>query len=205
VYPVISIQGFKGSPYFCGKELPSPPAKPILREGAIYVRDVAAKTVLVAGPDHWNAILKIATGQRQTEFLEHLRSLLEQLGISLQALIPGANPSTSSTRRLVEEDILKWLEAESSSARSRLKAVSATAGLFEVKHYPVDTSATWNQAELATAAQRSVCRNTGWPIGVVDAFTNGPAVRFGGASTISAAGCTARARTRQTKIKRASS
>jgi hypothetical protein len=104
VYPVISIQGFKGSPYFCGKELPSPPAKPILREGAIYVRDVAAKTVLVAGPDHWNAILKIATGQRQTEFLEHLRSLLEQLGIrcrlSFQVQILPPLPQDAWLRRI---------------------------------------------------------------------------------------------------------
>jgi hypothetical protein len=38
---------------------------------------------------------------------------------------------------------------------------------IEVAHYPVGIGGGWSQAELLTAAQKSVCRNTGWPLGVV--------------------------------------
>lgn len=38
---------------------------------------------------------------------------------------------------------------------------------IEVAHYPIGINAKWSQSELLLAAQKSVCRNTGWPIGVV--------------------------------------
>jgi hypothetical protein len=53
--------------------------------GAIYVRDVAAKTVVIAGPEHWNAILKRAVAQRQTELVDHFRALLGQLGLAVDS------------------------------------------------------------------------------------------------------------------------
>jgi hypothetical protein len=38
---------------------------------------------------------------------------------------------------------------------------------LEVGHRPVAVSRRWPQEQLLVAAQKSVCRNTGWPIGVV--------------------------------------
>jgi hypothetical protein len=38
---------------------------------------------------------------------------------------------------------------------------------MEIAHYPIGIDGTWSQADLLAAAQKSVCRNTGWPIGVV--------------------------------------
>jgi hypothetical protein len=38
---------------------------------------------------------------------------------------------------------------------------------LEIAHYPVGIDRCWSQADLLVAAQKSVCRNTGWPIGVV--------------------------------------
>src|SRR5215467_11087445 len=38
---------------------------------------------------------------------------------------------------------------------------------IEVAHYPIGIDRKWSQDELLLAAQKSVCRNTGWPIGVV--------------------------------------
>ena len=38
---------------------------------------------------------------------------------------------------------------------------------LEIAHYPVGINGDWPQADLLAAAQKSVCRNTGWPIGVV--------------------------------------
>jgi len=40
-------------------------------------------------------------------------------------------------------------------------------GYFQIAHYPVDIEKDWSQADLLAAAQKAVCRNTGWPIGVV--------------------------------------
>jgi hypothetical protein len=178
VYPVVSVQGFRGTPFFCGKESPSPPAKPILKEGAIYIRDVAAKTVLTASPEHWNIILKTAIGQRQNEFVEHLRSLLQEFGIRLgnpeltSNLVPVVSEPASDSTPVVSEsandgEVQKWLDTEAAVARSQAGDLPETAGFFEVRHYPLGVLTRWNQAELALAAQKSVCRNTGWPIGVV--------------------------------------
>jgi hypothetical protein len=158
-HPVISVQGFNGSPYFCGKEFLSTTTKPILREGAIYVRDVAAKTVVIAGPAHWNLILKTAVSQRQTEFLEHLRSLLGQLGISIPGGMPKPHPAVAKNQ--------EWFESESKEARSKLRALHPDMGIFEVTHYPEGISTTWDQSQLVAAAQKAVARKTGWPIGMV--------------------------------------
>ena len=38
---------------------------------------------------------------------------------------------------------------------------------LEIAHYPIGKHGEWSQADLLAAAQRAVCRNTGWPIGVV--------------------------------------
>jgi hypothetical protein len=38
---------------------------------------------------------------------------------------------------------------------------------LEIAHYPVGLNADWSQADLLAATQKSVSRNTGWPIGVV--------------------------------------
>jgi hypothetical protein len=82
-YPVISIQSFDDSPLFCGRDFNGRDAKPILKEGAIYIRDIAAKTVIVAGPDQFKGLLKVAVGRRQSEVLRQLRSLLIEMGLSV--------------------------------------------------------------------------------------------------------------------------
>lgn len=40
-------------------------------------------------------------------------------------------------------------------------------GFLEVFHSIKNSSKTWNQNELLKAAKESICRNTGWPIGVI--------------------------------------
>jgi predicted HTH transcriptional regulator len=82
-YPVISVQSFGDSPLFCGRDFNARDTKPILKEGAIYIRDIAAKTVIVAGPDQFKGLLKVAVGRRQSEVLNQLRSLLVEMGLSL--------------------------------------------------------------------------------------------------------------------------
>ena len=38
---------------------------------------------------------------------------------------------------------------------------------LEIAHYPVGVDGEWSQADLLAAAQGAVCRNTGWPLGLV--------------------------------------
>jgi hypothetical protein len=83
IFPVISVQGFDDSPLFCGREFKGQDGKPILKEGAIYIRDLAAKTVIIAGPDQFRTLLRVTVGRRQSEVLGQFRALLAEMGLSL--------------------------------------------------------------------------------------------------------------------------
>lgn len=160
-YPIISVQGFRETPFFCAKDGLSADKKHILKEGAVYVRDRAAKTVVVAGPEHWNILLKIAIKQRQEEILSQLQSILGQLGTTL----PMGRPPKDSTAR---GEIEGWFQRERQEANRRMQQHSlGHVGYIELLHFPRNVDRTWSQADLLAAAQRAVCRNTGWPMGVV--------------------------------------
>ena len=96
----------KTRPTFAAKGYVGSNSKPILQEGAIYIRDLAAKTVVVGGPDHWNAILKRGVAQKQTELVEHVRSLLAQLGLA----IPSGNQDSVADEdfKLVFRRVSTW-------------------------------------------------------------------------------------------------
>jgi hypothetical protein len=161
---VISTEGFKDSPYFCAKNYEGSKSKPILKEGAIYVRDHAAKTVLAAGPEHWNAILKQVLARKQTEFVENLKVLLGQMGLTVDS---STTPSKTNVKDISNSDLISWYAAEAQSAKQMIRKIDPEAGCFEVRHSPVGIDLEWNQAELLAAAERSVVRKTGWPIGIV--------------------------------------
>lgn len=104
VYPVISIQGFDDSPLFCGRDFKGVDGKPILKEGAIYIRDVAAKTVIIAGPDQFRTLLKVAVERRQSEVLNHIRSLFAEMGLSLPSGV------ASSPDAITEAKFREWAD-----------------------------------------------------------------------------------------------
>ena len=161
VYPVISVQGFKDTPFFCGKEFLASDGRSILKEGVIYIRDQAAKTVIAAGPDQWNKLLKVAIEQRQQEILGQMRVLLEQMGLSVPS-------STVAPQKLAAARVLKWVEKEKREAQDNAeKCGMAKAGYVEVVHYLESSGEQWDQAQLLEAARKAKCRNTGWPIGLV--------------------------------------
>jgi hypothetical protein len=109
-YPVISVQSFDDSPLFCGRDFKGQDGKFILKEGAIYIRDVAAKTVIIAGPDQFRSLLKTAVARRQAEVLAHFRSLLAEMGLSLPS---GA---TSPPSVMQESEFRKWFNEQRDSA-----------------------------------------------------------------------------------------
>jgi hypothetical protein len=161
VYPIISVQGSKEGPLFCCKDVRGADDKLILKEGAIYIRDAAAKTVVVAGAQQFNMLLKLAVEKRQGEIVRQVRSLLDGT----------QSPSTTppiDRQRVADTSNRRWLEGERNAAVSGMKeALPSTEAYIEVTHYPVMHERSWSQRELVTAAQKAVCRNTGWPMGVV--------------------------------------
>src|SRR5712692_7950484 len=149
VYPVISTQGFTVSPFSCGRDFVGPDGRPILKEGAVYVRDRAAKTVVAAGPDQWNTLLKTAVEQRQEQILGQLRTLLEQLGLKLQSSTDGAAIRSSHVSS-------PWLQRERAEAKRHMEQHGiAGAGYMEVVHYLERSDRDWNQVDLIQAAERA--------------------------------------------------
>lgn len=110
VFPVISVQGFDDSPLFCGRDFKGSDGKLILKEGAIYIRDVAAKTVIIAGPDQFRTLLRLAVERRQSEVLNHFRSLLAEMGLSLPTGVASPSDATAEAR------FQEWLEEERAAA-----------------------------------------------------------------------------------------
>jgi predicted HTH transcriptional regulator len=98
VYPIISVQGFGESPFFCGRDFKGQDGKLILKEGAIYIRDLAAKTVIIAGPDQFKALLKVAVARRQAEVLNQFRSLLAEMGMALPSGVPTSQNDLGQER-----------------------------------------------------------------------------------------------------------
>jgi hypothetical protein len=48
-----------------------------------------------------------------------------------------------------------------------VKGLAPEGGIFEVRHSPLGIFKEWTQSELVAAAEKSVLRKTGWPIGIV--------------------------------------
>ncbi len=113
-YPVISVQSFDDSPLFCGRDFSGRDGKPILKNGAVYIRDVAAKTVAVAGPDQFRALLKAAVARHQSAVLNQFRSLLAEAGLSLRSE-PSEPPDVAA-----EAEFQEWSQAQRTEALDEL-------------------------------------------------------------------------------------
>jgi len=107
-YPIISVQGFVESPVFCGRDFKGRDGKLILKEGAIYIRDFAAKTVIIAGPNEFKTLLQVAVQRRQAEVLTQFRNLLAEMGLSLPAGMVSSVDATSD----------KWFQEWSQGQRA---------------------------------------------------------------------------------------
>jgi hypothetical protein len=157
LYPLISVRGSEDAPLFCCKDFVGKGQKLILKEGAIYIRDGAARTVSAATPGQFRLLLDQAVKRRQAEIVQQVRSLLEG------SLTPGG--SEADAAREQERRAREWFEAETATAAAeKSKVMPGTAPYILVTHYPVRLGRTWSQRELAEAAQRAECHNTGWPM-----------------------------------------
>ena len=158
-YPIISVQGWKENPLFCCKEVLGQDGKPILRQGAIYIRDAAAKTVAVAGAEQFGVLLGLAVERRKLEIVQQVRALLDG---SLNPVVSARNTSRE------EAAAREWFESENRAAVSEMeKSLPQASAYIQVTHYPLTIQRTWSQSELAEASRKAECHNSGWPMGVV--------------------------------------
>jgi hypothetical protein len=159
-YPIISVEGFKESPLFCRKDVTGQDGKPILREGAVYIRDAAAKTVTVAGAEQFTVLLKVAVDRRQAEILQQVRALVDG------SLAP--TPSGIKDSKEGDESARAWFNSENAAAVSEMeKATPGASAYIQVTHYLLENRRTWSQGELVDASRKAECHNSGWPMGVV--------------------------------------
>ena len=54
--------------------------------------------MIIAGPDQFRSLLKIAVGRRQSEVLNHFRSLLAEMGLSLPSGVASPPNAVAETK-----------------------------------------------------------------------------------------------------------
>jgi hypothetical protein len=160
-YPIIEIIGFKKRPFFCGKDASIPSTDPkkselILKQSSLYVRNVSARTGILATPDQWDALIDKCVESHQDELMKRFRSMLKSVGFS------ASDDSQKKTDRNVS--MTKAVEQEVSGYFSKKK--EERSGL-EITHSLVDSENKWDKAKLVDAMEKSQQKNTGWPIGTM--------------------------------------
>jgi len=170
--PVVVVDGFVRHPHFCGKDFRIAKGKPILEEGALYLRLPSAKTVKVTTPTEWNELINVCVEHRHEEFLHSLGDLMQRAGLAFSS--GTSQPSASKADPSVGEWLAR-VKARANSEFQKLKESTQSSGLFELIHRPINNQGGWDQETLLQAMKRAECRNTGWPIGVV--LLNNPSAK----------------------------
>ncbi len=154
-YPIVCVQEFSRNPFFCRSTVDGADEKPILRQGALYVRDQHTRTVEVASPAQWEQLISRCVRKRQSEMLDAFGRVLSEL---------------RSGERREETTYIKDFETvvarERVSARQRLAQENVPVAGWYCWHAPVDPHGPFNPKQLRDAAERAVRHSTGLPIGL---------------------------------------
>ncbi len=154
-YPIIMVSGFAEDPFFCRSTKPQ--GKPILKEGALYIRDRAAKTVVVASPADWRQLLARCVQLRQSEMLDAFRDLLEQPTTGARPS-PRARPYVDEFRGVVARETEVAVEGVVTSGIDQ--------GAYYFWHAPLEARSLMVH-RLIGHMERAELRNTGFPMGMV--------------------------------------
>ncbi len=158
-YPVLEIGEFSASPFFCNSEHRDSNGKPILRQGALYIRTANSNTEEISSPEEWDKLIRIVMRKRNDELLERFSKLLEQ-----------AQKGVAPQEETEKEDVIKtpvWFSEKKKVAEDAMTAADFKKQYFEVMSYLPGNPIKWNQTQLLEAMSKAVLRNTGWPQGVV--------------------------------------
>lgn len=181
-YPIIEVKGFKKRPFFCKSTI-----KNILKENTLYIRIESARTVEIASPDDWEKLIDICVEKRQDEQLSRFTELMKEMG--LKVVLGGSRVEIQKTKRKPEPTELSELKTDDqkkpiSHDTNPVKEVvpihekytealsmATSAGFqyegIEIIHQIVGQIIPKSYKELFAIAEKSVLRNTGWPIGIV--------------------------------------
>jgi hypothetical protein len=164
IFPIIQIGGFKKRPFFCKSS-----ASGILQEGALYIRIPGSRTIKVASPDEWDQLIDICVSRQQDNLLKRFAVLTRELGVASNGNIAKLKPETDSSPEFLikKMDPKKWIDGQEKKVKELVGKTGNKFEGFEVSHWILDNIKSWDHKELLEASERSVLRNTGWPIGLV--------------------------------------
>lgn len=166
-YPVIVIEPFNQVPYFCAVDRLDENKRPILKQGALYIRSNEAASVELATPDDWLRLLEVAVTRRQDDLLTRFGALMRQMGL------PGT-PDLSAQVTQIREAFQVWI------AEQRAKALELAQegdrflpGTYAFAYRPVKLLDHRTDADLLRAMRSAERHNTGWPMGLLpEGFRN---------------------------------
>lgn len=176
IFPMVHVRPFVRRPFFCRSTKTNQKGDSVLKEGALYFRNASARTVELAGPAEWEKLIDLCVERRQGELVQRLSTVLEQAGFPIGARLPERPKRTTKKRKpktkRSQEKVRRSAEIQEFSQQARGEAERSlhdhdfTWGYFEVTHGPLQDHK-WGQTELLNAAEKSMVRRTGWPMGVV--------------------------------------
>lgn len=160
-YPIIEVQEFDTVPYFCAVDKYDDNGRPILKQGALYIRTSRASSEELATPEDWNRLLDLAVTRRQDDLLGRFGDLLRQFGLTAQAR--GADQT--EFRDLFEA----WVtEQKSHAERHAREGHRELPGYYLFAYQPEGGQQSLNNDyALLKAAEAAERPNTGWPIGLI--------------------------------------
>lgn len=166
-YPLVEVFPFGKKPLFCNSSKNSVSGKPILKAGALYFRANATKTVEIASPNEWEALIEQVVRSRQDEFLVRFQALLNDMGVTISS--EEKMTSTSDPIRPPQPDakLGEWFRMQRAEVEKLMKGNGFVDEYFEVSHTLVNFQHSWSQSDLLSCADKAALHNTGWPIGVV--------------------------------------
>ncbi|AXH01203.1 hypothetical protein DVJ83_18910 (plasmid) [Deinococcus wulumuqiensis] len=171
-YPVIEVQSFTASPFFCRIDKADSQGKPILKQGALYIRTARSTSEELATPEDWQRLLEVAVAQRQDDLLGRFGNLLRQFGLS--------NSAPTVTHEDLQDRFESWLDQQKARAEALLiEGKRQPSGYYFFAYQPKQIPQKLdNDQQLLQLAQASRRPNTGWPIGLIPYNFRNPTDRF---------------------------
>jgi hypothetical protein len=159
IYPIISVGRFPEYPFSCTKDFRSDSTgELILESGLIYIRTEGARTLHVKAPTEWRQLIR--------ECIKASKEVEAKKPIKLETPKKKKKGIKLVTRG-AQEKFEDWVIEENDNALKILKENKLSEGYYRyIVQVPHGLNAI-DSTSLLKIAEKSECRNTGWPIGVI--------------------------------------
>ncbi|GGO41787.1 RNA-binding domain-containing protein [Deinococcus humi] len=160
-YPIITVESFQELPYFCAVDRNDERGRPLLKQGALYIRSNEASSVELATPDDWLRLLEVAVTRRQDDLLIRFGALIRQFGLAPQE-------AHGASLDQLKQDFQNWVEQQKAEAlRLAIEGDREILGSCLFAYGPVKPLPTRIDSDLLKVMQEARRPNTGWPIGLI--------------------------------------